>query len=203
MVGDRHRCFRAYPRRKGKASATRPTLIAPPSNFTQKHAKIHPSTEKQSSSTKRSQERGRPYRRPNRGRSSRTSSHGINSRSRNRSLDHANVRPSRLWFSGIQQYANMFLLGDPSNRSLLHNPAHNATSDLIRSIFKPGKRNRTGSSDDTVDPRATSKSRSNLVSVASSGARLILNGIKESADAFPPLKSAAGALCFILDNCEV
>ena len=27
--------------------------------------------------------------------------------------------------------------------------------------------------------------------------------MKETSDAFPPLKSAAGAMCFILDNCEV
>jgi hypothetical protein len=66
-----------------------------------------------------------------------------------------------------------------------------------------GNRDRTGSTDDTVDPRATSKSRLNLVSLASSGARLILLGIKESTDAFPPLKSTAAALCFILDNYEV
>ena len=39
--------------------------------------------------------------------------------------------------------------------------------------------------------------------LASSTAKLLLRGVKESADAFPPLKSVAGGLCFILDNCEV
>ena len=34
-------------------------------------------------------------------------------------------------------------------------------------------------------------------------AKLLLHGVKESADAFPPLKSVVGGLCFILDNCEV
>ena len=40
-------------------------------------------------------------------------------------------------------------------------------------------------------------------STASATARLLLRGVKESADAFPPLKSVVGGLCFILDNCEV
>ena len=75
---------------------------------------------------------------------------------------------------------------------------------MIRSVFGTGsKKNLTGSSDDTIDPRAMTKSKSNLKSLASSGAKFILRGVKESADVFPPLKSAAGALCFILDNCEV
>lgn len=58
-------------------------------------------------------------------------------------------------------------------------------------------------SGDTADPSATPKSKSNIGSLASSGAKFILRGIRDSADAFPPLKSAAGAMCVILDNCEV
>jgi len=42
-----------------------------------------------------------------------------------------------------------------------------------------------------------------LGSMASATAKLLLRGVKESADAFPPLKSVVGGLCFILDNCEV
>jgi len=38
---------------------------------------------------------------------------------------------------------------------------------------------------------------------ASATAKLLLRGVKESADAFPPLKSVAGGLCFILENWEV
>ena len=34
-------------------------------------------------------------------------------------------------------------------------------------------------------------------------AKLFLRAAKESADAFPPLKSLVGGLCFILDNYEV
>jgi len=40
-------------------------------------------------------------------------------------------------------------------------------------------------------------------SVASFTAKLFLRGTKESADAFPPLKSVVGGLCFIVDNFEV
>ena len=38
---------------------------------------------------------------------------------------------------------------------------------------------------------------------AFSMAKLLLRGVNESADAFGPLKSVAGGLCFILDNYEV
>ena len=40
-------------------------------------------------------------------------------------------------------------------------------------------------------------------STVSSTAKLLLRGVRDSADAFPPLKSVAGGLCFILENCEV
>ena len=40
-------------------------------------------------------------------------------------------------------------------------------------------------------------------STASSSAKLVLRAVRDSADAFGPLKSVAGGLCFILDNCEV
>ena len=40
-------------------------------------------------------------------------------------------------------------------------------------------------------------------SVLSATAKLFLRGTKESADAFPPLKSVVGGLCFIVDSFEV
>ena len=39
--------------------------------------------------------------------------------------------------------------------------------------------------------------------ITSSAAKLFLRSVKEASDAFPPLKSVAGGLCAILDNCEV
>ena len=38
---------------------------------------------------------------------------------------------------------------------------------------------------------------------ASASAKLLLRGVSSSSDAFGPLKSVAGGLCFILENCEV
>ena len=52
-------------------------------------------------------------------------------------------------------------------------------------------------------PNGADQGGSNLKSLASSTAKLILRGVKESADAFPPLGSVAGGLCYILDNYEV
>ena len=40
-------------------------------------------------------------------------------------------------------------------------------------------------------------------STVSASAKLLLRGVRDSADAFGPLKSIAGGLCFILENCEV
>ena len=50
---------------------------------------------------------------------------------------------------------------------------------------------------------ATDENRSNWKSIASATAGLLLRGVRDSADAFGPLKSVAGGLCFILENCEV
>ena len=47
------------------------------------------------------------------------------------------------------------------------------------------------------------ESNSNWRSTTSAAAKLLLRGVKDSAAAFGPLQSVAGALCFILDNCEV
>jgi len=50
---------------------------------------------------------------------------------------------------------------------------------------------------------AAVETKSNWKSTASSTAKLLLRGVRDSADAFGPLKSVAGGLCFILENCEV
>jgi len=57
--------------------------------------------------------------------------------------------------------------------------------------------------DQTVEQSAAAdKKKSNYKSAASATAEL-LRGVRDSAGAFGPLKSVAGSLCFILDNCEV
>ena len=78
-----------------------------------------------------------------------------------------------------------------------------STSDPSALVPSEGKREHPGSSGDSTSPGAIDKKKPNLKSLASSTAKQVLRGIKESADAFPPLKSVAGFLCFVLDNYEV
>jgi len=47
------------------------------------------------------------------------------------------------------------------------------------------------------------ETKSNWKSTVSTTAKLLLRGVRDSADAFGPLKSVAGGLYFILENCEV
>ena len=61
-----------------------------------------------------------------------------------------------------------------------------------------GRRNPENPSGGTVNP-VTPKSESD----PNSWAKSVLRGIEETSDAFTPLKSAAGAMCCILDNYEV
>lgn len=57
---------------------------------------------------------------------------------------------------------------------------------------------------DPPDARATAdEKRSDWKSTAFSTVKLLLRGVRDSADAFPPLKSVAGVLCFILESSEV
>jgi hypothetical protein len=56
---------------------------------------------------------------------------------------------------------------------------------------------------ENTEPRAaTDKRKPEWKSTASATAKMILRGVRDSSDAFAPLKSAGG-LCFILENCEV
>ena len=80
------------------------------------------------------------------------------------------------------------LIGPPDN-------ADNSTiPDQVHKALGSG-----GSEPNTMDGNKFGQWKS----VASATAKLFLRGAKESADAFPPLKSVVGGLCFILDNFEV
>ena len=58
--------------------------------------------------------------------------------------------------------------------------------------------------DEGVEPSAVlDENRPDRGSTASASAKLLLRGVRDSADAFGPLKAVAGGLCFILENCEV
>jgi hypothetical protein len=58
--------------------------------------------------------------------------------------------------------------------------------------------------DESAEPSAAADTKkSNWKSTASATAKLLLRGVRDSADAFGPLKSVASGLCFVLENCEV
>ena len=54
-----------------------------------------------------------------------------------------------------------------------------------------------------LNSAAVDETQQNRESVASAEARSILRGVKESSNAYPPLKSIAERLWLILDNCKV
>jgi hypothetical protein len=57
---------------------------------------------------------------------------------------------------------------------------------------------------DVLHPdEGAAENKSNLESTSSATAKLLLRGVRDSADAFGPLKSVAGSLCCILENGEV
>jgi len=76
-------------------------------------------------------------------------------------------------------------------------------------VVTGGDREREGdepnADDESIEPRsaAPDENKSGWKSTASASAKLLLRGVRDSADAFGPLKSVAGGLCFILENCEV
>lgn len=55
----------------------------------------------------------------------------------------------------------------------------------------------------TKPSATTDEDKSNWRSTATATAKLFLRTVKDTSDAFPPLKSVAGSLCAILDNAEV
>jgi len=50
---------------------------------------------------------------------------------------------------------------------------------------------------------AAGETKSNWKSIVFATAKLLFLGVRNPADAFGPLKSLAGGLWFILENCEV
>ena len=50
---------------------------------------------------------------------------------------------------------------------------------------------------------AADKSKLSWKSTAPATAKLLLRGVRDTADVFGPLKSIAGGLCYIIENCEV
>ena len=64
--------------------------------------------------------------------------------------------------------------------------------------------NEPSTDNESVGPStAVDESELDWKTTASASAKLVLRGVSSSSDAFGPLKSVAGGLCFILENCEV
>ena len=59
------------------------------------------------------------------------------------------------------------------------------------------------SNDGTGTSDAKEEGKSDWKSNAFTTAKLLLRAVSSASDAFGPLKSVSGGLCFILDNCEV
>jgi hypothetical protein len=59
------------------------------------------------------------------------------------------------------------------------------------------------SDDKSTDPSAAHENEPNWKSTAYSTTKLAINLVRESSDAFPPLKSVVGGLSAILDHCDV
>ena len=75
----------------------------------------------------------------------------------------------------------------------------------ITAVPRPGESAEQSAVADEDEPswESTGWEYTNWGSAASATAKLLLREVRDSADAFPPLKSVAGGLCFILENSEV
>ena len=177
------------------------SVITPPSKPTQRQNGIKfPLHTNRPSSAKQGQERDRFYRGSKRGRSSGTTSRRINSRSSHRHLDFAAVQaldPSR---PGFKRYANSFPLDDLSNHTYSRDTDRPSFSDRLRSVFRREQSGDPGSSDSTLGSEAASVKKSGRKSTVYATIKLVIKLLKESSDAFPPLKSATGGLSAILNH---
>ena len=78
---------------------------------------------------------------------------------------------------------------------LLRNTGTSAVSDRVPEGIRP---------DQGVEPSIiTDENQRNWKPTTSEMAKLLLHRVRDSADVFPPLKSVAGGLSSILENCEV
>lgn len=87
--------------------------------------------------------------------------------------------------------------------TLLSDAGDHANSNPIRSGLSKSQSERPNISNYIVDPSAAYEKRSSHKSTAYSATKLAINMVKESSDAFPPLKSVVGGLSAILNHCDV
>ena len=90
-------------------------------------------------------------------------------------------------------------MGALSSTAVSDIPLHNVGTSVVPDHMQKELRPDENAESNTV----TSEKKSSWKSTAYATAKLLLRGVRDSADAFGPLKSVAGGLCFILENCEV
>ena len=94
------------------------------------------------------------------------------------------------WSSHIQEY-------------LSHHFTSPSLTVPLEDADDPINPDRTQELHDKSGQNTAGENRSDLYSTVSAAAKLLLRTVRDSADAFPPLKSVAGGICSILDNYEV
>ena len=83
------------------------------------------------------------------------------------------------------------------------NTARHSVSDRIRSIFRTGKRQDSKPQKHSIDEIEIDENKSDWKSTTYATTKLALHMVRETSDAFPPLKAVAGGLSAILNHCDV
>ena len=92
----------------------------------------------------------------------------------------------------------------PGERSYSPRPSARPESQTVTDGDREGGGNQSNMEVGSPGPSvAPDENVSNWKSTVSASAKLLLRGVRDSADALGPLKSIAGGLCFILENYEV
>ena len=155
------------------------------------------------SRAKRCEEQGWAHRGRRPGLSGRTTPCRINPRSRDQPLNFAAIQSFALSGPGIERYEITFSPGIHLTISFSRNIGRHTMTDRIRSVFRTGQGRASKPSKQTVYTSTIDKSKPDLKSTAYATTKLAINMVKESSDAFPPLKSVAGGLSAILNHCDV
>ena len=106
--------------------------------------------------------------------------------------------------TGNKQRADEALAGECGERADISGSVPRPEPHVVTSSDHERRGDGSSANDENVGPStAVDEKKSGRGPTVSSSAKLLLRGVRDSADAFGPLKSVAGGLCFILDNCEV
>ena len=126
-----------------------------------------------------------------------------------------NMDDTRGTFSKLKKGFKHRITGKKREADKVRAGGRGGTADVSGSLSRPMSHavtssdhekggNEGGADGESVEPgAAANENKPGWRSTASSSAKLLLRGVRDSADAFGPLKSVAGGLCFLLENCEV